>query len=83
MNFVPYQFVSRLLPLVILLVGLPIVGAAQSEDVVFGFSDHSLIAGFDDSEIIERDSEAMSRRLPTKYRRSLLARMSTRSIRNS
>ena len=55
MNFVPCQFVSRLLPLVTLLLGLPVVSAAQSEDVVFGFSDHSLIAGFDDSEIIERD----------------------------
>ena len=46
MNFAPYQVLSRLLPLVILLVGFPSVSAAQSEDVVFGFSDHSLIAGF-------------------------------------
>jgi len=51
----PYQFVSRLLPLVILLVGFPVVSAAQSDDVVAGFSDHSLIAGFPDSEIIERE----------------------------
>ena len=55
MSFGPYQFVSRLLPLVILLVGFPLVSAAQSEDVVFDFSDHSLIAGYADSEIIERD----------------------------
>jgi outer membrane protein OmpA-like peptidoglycan-associated protein len=55
MSFRPYLFVSRLLPLVILLVGFPLVSAAQSEDVVFDFTDHSLIAGFADSEIIERD----------------------------
>ena len=54
MNFAPYQFLSRLLPLVILLVGFPSVSAAQSE-VVVGFSDHTLIAGFPDSEIIERE----------------------------
>jgi hypothetical protein len=51
----PYQFVSRLLPLVILLLGFPVVSVAQSEGVVEGFSDHSLIAGFLDSEIIERE----------------------------
>ena len=55
MSFGTYQFVSRLLPLVILLVGFPLVSVAQFEDVVFSFSDHSLIAGFADSEIIERD----------------------------
>ena len=55
MIFGPYQFVSRLLPLVILLVGFPMMSAAQSEDVVVGFSDHSLIAGFAESEIIERE----------------------------
>ena len=55
MTFGPYQFASRLLPLVLLLVGFPIVSAAQSEDVVVGFSDHSLIAGFADSKIIERE----------------------------
>ena len=54
MNFAPYQVLSRLLPLVILLVGFPSVSAAQSE-VVVGFSDHTLIAGFPDSEIIERE----------------------------
>ncbi len=51
----PCQFVSRLLPLVILLAGFPAVSAAQSAGVVEGFSDHSLIAGFSDSEIIERE----------------------------
>ena len=54
MNFAPYQFISRLLPLVILLVGFPSVRAAQSE-VVVGFTDHTLIAGFADSEIIDRE----------------------------
>ncbi|MFT7470130.1 MAG: outer membrane protein OmpA-like peptidoglycan-associated protein [Kiritimatiellia bacterium] len=54
MNFALYQFISRLLPLVILLVGFPSVSAAQSE-VVVGFSDHSLLAGFADSVIIERE----------------------------
>jgi len=54
MSFRPYQFVSRLLSLVILLVGFPLAGAAQSE-VVVGFSDHSLLAGFGDSKIIERE----------------------------
>ncbi|MBL4892273.1 MAG: DUF4892 domain-containing protein [Rhizobiaceae bacterium] len=48
------QFVSRLLPLVILLLGFPLVSVAQSDDVVVGFSDHSLLSGFADSEIIER-----------------------------
>jgi len=54
MNFAPYQFISKLLPLVILLVGFPSVRAAQSE-VVVGFTDHTLIAGFADSEIIDRE----------------------------
>jgi outer membrane protein OmpA-like peptidoglycan-associated protein len=54
MNFTPCQFLSRLLPLVILLVFFPSVSAAQSE-VVVGFSDHALISGFADSEIIERE----------------------------
>lgn len=54
MIFGSYQFVSRLLPLVILLVGFPSVSAAQSE-VVVGFSDHSLLAGFSESVIIERE----------------------------
>ncbi|MBL4581831.1 MAG: DUF4892 domain-containing protein [Gammaproteobacteria bacterium] len=49
------QFVSRLLPLVILLLGFPLVSVAQSDDVVVGFSDHSLLSGFADSEIIERE----------------------------
>jgi hypothetical protein len=49
-----YQFARRLLPLVILLLGFSVVSAAQSEELVVGFSDHSLIAGFADSEIIER-----------------------------
>lgn len=55
MIFEPYQFASRLLPLVILLLGFPLVSTAQPEDVVVGFSDHSLIAGFPDAEIIERE----------------------------
>ncbi len=50
-----YKFASRFLSLVILLLGLPVVGTAQSEDVVVGFSDHSLIAGYTYSEIIERE----------------------------
>ena len=50
-----YHFVSKFLPLAILLLGFPVVSAAQSEDVVVGFSDHELIAGFADSEIIERE----------------------------
>lgn len=54
MIFGSYQFVSRLLPLVILLVGFPLVSAAQSQDVVVGFTDHSLFSGFADSKIIER-----------------------------
>ncbi|MDA1291619.1 MAG: DUF4892 domain-containing protein [Proteobacteria bacterium] len=54
MNFGNYQFVSRLLPLAILLLGFPLVSAAQSE-VAGGFVDHSLLAGFADSEIIERE----------------------------
>lgn len=55
MIFVIYKLAKRLLPLVILLVGFPVLSAAQTEDVVFGFSDHSLIAGFADSEILERE----------------------------
>ncbi|PCI78979.1 MAG: hypothetical protein COB20_05685 [SAR86 cluster bacterium] len=55
MIFGPYQFTSRLPLLVFLLVGFPTVGAAQSADIVVGFSDHSLIAGFSDAEIIERE----------------------------
>jgi len=31
------------------------VSAAQSDELVVGFSDHSLVAGFADSEIIERE----------------------------
>lgn len=54
MIFGLYQFVSRLLPIVFLLIGFPLVSAAQSEDVVVGFSDHSLVDGFAASEIIER-----------------------------
>jgi hypothetical protein len=54
MNFARNQFVSRLLLLVILLAGFPLVSTAQSE-VVVGFSDHSLISGFAESEIIERE----------------------------
>ena len=50
-----YQFARRLLPLVILLLGFPVVSAAQSDELVVGFSDHSLVAGFADSEIIERE----------------------------
>lgn len=49
------QFVSRVLSLVILLPLFPAASVAQSEDVIVGFSDHSLIAGFADAEIIERE----------------------------
>jgi hypothetical protein len=54
MNFAPYQFLRRFLPLVILLVVFPLLSSAQSE-IVVGFSDHALISGFADSEIIERE----------------------------
>tara|TARA_B110000858_G_scaffold198463_1_gene265317 strand:+ start:15616 stop:16611 length:996 start_codon:yes stop_codon:yes gene_type:complete len=50
----PYQFARQLLPLVFLLLFCPAVSAAQSEETVVGFSDHSLIAGFSDSKIIQR-----------------------------
>ena len=50
-----YQFARRLLLLVILVLGFPVVSTAQSGELVVGFSDHSLVAGFADSEIIERE----------------------------
>ena len=50
-----YQFARRLLLLVILVLGFPVVSAAQSGELVVSFSDHSLVAGFADSEIIERE----------------------------
>lgn len=55
MIFATYQFARRLLTLVILLLGFPVLSAAQSADLVVGFSDHSRLAGFADSEIIERE----------------------------
>jgi len=55
MKFGVHQFISRFLSLVILSLALPVTGSAQSDDVVVGFSDHSLIAGFSESEIIERE----------------------------
>lgn len=55
MIFLPYKFASRLLSLTFLALGFPLLCAAQPEDVVVGYTDHSLIAGFADSEIIERE----------------------------
>lgn len=55
MMFTINKFASRLSALVILLWGIPLLCSAQSEEVVVGFSDHSLIAGFADSVIIERE----------------------------
>lgn len=47
------QFTNRLLALALLAV--PVAGFAQPDEVVVGFSDHSLIDGYPDSEIIERE----------------------------
>jgi len=55
MMFTSYQFANQLLPLAVLLLGFSAVSVAQPEDVVVGFSDHQLISGFADSEIIERE----------------------------
>jgi len=48
------QFTSRILFLGFILLVVPAQTVAQVEDVVVGFSDHSLIDGFGDSEIIDR-----------------------------
>lgn len=63
MIFRPYKFASRLLLLAALALSFPLLSAAQSEDVIVGFTDHSLIAGFAYSEIIERELE-----IDTNYR---------------
>ena len=48
------QFARRFLALVFLPLACPLVSAAQAEDSVVGFSDHSLIARFSEAEIIQR-----------------------------
>ena len=55
MIIVIYQFAKRLLLFGTLLVGFPLASAAQTDGIVLGFRDHSLVAGFADSVILERE----------------------------
>ncbi|GJM13606.1 MAG: hypothetical protein DHS20C12_20090 [Pseudohongiella sp.] len=57
MIFPLQKLCNRLQPLCFLLASIPLLANAQADDVVVGFSDHSLIAGYPDSEIIERELE--------------------------
>lgn len=49
------DILSRSLTIVLLLLWIPQLVVAQPQTPALGFSDHSLIAGFPDSEILERE----------------------------
>lgn len=48
------QFTKRLLLIAVLLLAFPVPSIGQVDAPVAGFTDHSLLAGFPDSEIIQR-----------------------------